>query len=344
MGDERRSEPILQVKNLSVRFGTDEGVIRAVDGVDIAVYPGETLGIVGESGSGKTVSALSVLGLLSKDSRTDIQGEILYGGRDLARLSNTEMQSIRGNEIAMIFQEPMTSLNPVYTIGYQLTEAIRAHFPHTSDKDGRAQAVELLRRVGIPEPDRRVDQFPHELSGGMRQRAMIAMALSCSPKVLLADEPTTALDVTIQAQILDLLNSLKERYGMAVVMITHDLGVIAETASRVVVMYAGRVVEEASAETLFEGPRHPYTDGLMSSIPEMNVGAARLSAIPGSVPDPANLPTGCKFAGRCPLADTKCWQEEPELFDIGEGRKTRCWYWQELLKRQSAPESRQVTT
>ncbi|SFL98121.1 ABC transporter ATP-binding protein [Halanaerobium salsuginis] len=322
-------EALVEVKNLQTYFYTEEGVVKAVDGVDYEIYPGETLGIVGESGCGKSVTSLSIMRLVESPPGKIEGGEINFQGKDLTKLSEKEMRKIRGNDISMIFQEPMTSLNPVYTVGDQIIEAIMLH-KGVKRKEARQQAIEMLQKVGIPLPEQRVDEYPHQLSGGMRQRVMIAMALSCDPQLLIADEPTTALDVTIQAQILELMNSLKESYGMAIMMITHDLGVIAEVSDRVAVMYAGKVVEYTDVDSLFEDPKHPYTWGLMNSIPKLDKDVERLEAIPGSVPSPLNFPEGCKFNTRCPLAEGKCFTDEPELIDAEAGHKVRCWRYKDL--------------
>jgi peptide/nickel transport system ATP-binding protein/oligopeptide transport system ATP-binding protein len=287
------------------------------------------LGIVGESGCGKSVTSLSIMRLVESPPGKIEGGVINFQGKDLTKLSEKEMRKIRGNDISMIFQEPMTSLNPVYTVGDQIIEAIMLH-KGVKRKEARQQAIEMLQKVGIPLPEQRVDEYPHQLSGGMRQRVMIAMALSCDPQLLIADEPTTALDVTIQAQILELMNSLKESYGMAIMMITHDLGVSAEVSDRVAVMYAGKVVEYTDVDSLFEDPKHPYTWGLMNSIPKLDKDVERLEAIPGSVPSPLNFPEGCKFNTRCPLAEGKCFTDEPELIDAEAGHKVRCWRYKDL--------------
>ncbi|RCW62408.1 ABC transporter ATP-binding protein [Halanaerobium sp. ST460_2HS_T2] len=322
-------EALVEVKNLKTYFYTEEGVVKAVDGVDYEIYPGETLGIVGESGCGKSVTSLSIMRLVESPPGRIEAGEINFQGKDLTKLPEKEMRKIRGNDISMIFQEPMTSLNPVYTVGDQIIEAIMLH-KGVDRKEARRQAIDMLQKVGIPLPEQRVDEYPHQLSGGMRQRVMIAMALSCDPKLLIADEPTTALDVTIQAQILELMNSLKESYGMSIMMITHDLGVIAEVSDRVAVMYAGKVVEYTDVDTLFEDPKHPYTWGLMNSIPKLDKDVDRLEAIPGSVPSPLNFPEGCKFNTRCPLAEGKCFDQEPPLEEVADGHKARCWRYKEL--------------
>ncbi len=320
-----RNGSILTVDGLQTHFFTEEGVVRAVDGVTLSVRPGEMLGLVGESGCGKTVTALSILRLVPDPPGRIVGGTISFEGRDLVRLPEEEIRKIRGCAISMIFQEPMTSLNPVFTVGEQVAEGIR-HHEKVSRREAWDQAVEVLKRVKIPDPARRAREYPHQLSGGMRQRVMIAIALALSPKLLIADEPTTALDVTIQAQILELLLGLQEEMKMAVMLITHDLGVIAETADRVVVMYAGRVVEEASVKELFDNPLHPYTQGLMESLPRLETGKARqrLRAIPGLVPNLLQLPTGCKFAPRCPKVVEQCWPTEPELREIRPGHSARC--------------------
>ncbi|HEY4720048.1 MAG TPA: ABC transporter ATP-binding protein [Candidatus Methylomirabilis sp.] len=316
---------ILTVKDLRTHFFTEEGVVRAVDGVTFSVQSGGTLGIVGESGCGKTVTALSILRLIPDPPGRIVGGSITFGERELLGLSEEEMRTLRGRAISMIFQEPMTSLNPVFTVGDQVAEGIR-HHQRVSRREAWDRAVEMLKRVKVPDPARRAREYPHQLSGGLRQRVMIAMALALGPRLLIADEPTTALDVTIQAQILELLLSLQEEMRMAVILITHDLGVIAEVADRVLVMYAGRVVEEGSATDLFENPLHPYTQGLLGSLPTLEGGKRlrRLQAIPGLVPNLLALPTGCKFAPRCPKVIDACWPTEPELREVRPGRWARC--------------------
>jgi peptide/nickel transport system ATP-binding protein/oligopeptide transport system ATP-binding protein len=316
-------ENLIEVRNLKTHFFTDEGVARAVDGVSFAIKPHETLGLVGESGCGKSVTSLSIMRLIPQPPGRIVEGEILFEGADLVRLSEKEMRGIRGNEISMIFQEPMSSLNPVYTVGDQIMEAIILH-QRVSKDEARRRAVEMLKRVGISSPDTRVHEYPHQLSGGMRQRVMIAMALSCNPALLIADEPTTALDVTIQAQILELLNGLQRDFGMAVLLITHDLGVIAETAHRVVVMYAGIVVEQADVEPLFAAPKHPYTRGLLDSIPKLTEKAERLATIPGTVPNPLEHAPGCPFANRCAFVMDVCRAEMPLLAEVAPGHLARC--------------------
>jgi oligopeptide/dipeptide ABC transporter ATP-binding protein len=314
---------LLKVENLQTYFYTDEGTVKAVDGVDFEIKEGETLGIVGESGCGKSVTALSIMGLISHPGKI-AGGRISFEGKDLAKLSGEDMRKIRGREISMIFQEPMTSLNPVYTVGDQIAEAIIIHL-RKSKQEAREMGIDLLRRVGIPMPEKRYDDYPHQMSGGMRQRVMIAMALSCNPKLLIADEPTTALDVTIQAQILELMKKLRDDFGMAIAIITHDLGVVAEMADRVLVMYAGKIVEEAAVKDLFRRPCHPYTEGLLASIPRLNQKRGTLHIIPGSVPSLLNLPPGCRFASRCPYVRDICREKEPELLpEAEEGRLVRC--------------------
>jgi oligopeptide/dipeptide ABC transporter ATP-binding protein len=327
---------VLEIENLQTHFFTTGGVVRAVDGVSYAVKSGETLGVVGESGCGKSVTALSVLRLVADPPGRIVGGAIRFEGTNLVDLTEKEMEGIRGNEISMIFQEPMTSLNPLLTVGRQISEAIALH-QGMSRRDAFDRAVEMLHRVHIPEPESRVHAYPHQLSGGMRQRVMIAMAVSCNPKLLIADEPTTALDVTIQAQILDLMRELQETLGTAIVLITHDMGVVAENADRVVVMYAGRKVEEASAKDLFECPGHPYTKGLLGSIPNLEVAAhtrarrARLNEIKGMVPSLANLPKGCTFAARCSLASDQCRAAYPPLAQYRPGHWIACWHAEQVL-------------
>ena len=324
-------QSVLQIEELQTHFFTPVGVVRAVDGVSYALKSGETLGVVGESGCGKSVSALSILRLVANPPGRIVGGSIRFEGRNLLELSESEMERIRGNDMSMIFQEPMTSLNPLYTVGKQIAEAVSLH-QGLGKRDSWDRAVEMLRRVSIPEPERRAHAYPHQLSGGMRQRVMIAMALSCNPKVLIADEPTTALDVTIQAQILDLMRELQETFGTAVILITHDMGVVAENADRVVVMYAGRKVEEANAGELFDNPGHPYTKGLLGSIPYLDEAArggarrARLNEIKGMVPSLFNLPQGCSFAPRCGFASDQCRAERPGLEQHRPGHWIACWH------------------
>ena len=318
------SEPLLAVEDLKTWFHTDEGTAKAVDGVSFEVHPRETLGIVGESGCGKSVTSLSILRLIPQPPGDIAGGRILFRGLDLLELSEKEMRKIRGNEIAMIFQEPMTSLNPVYTIGNQIGEVLRLH-RNLSKDEAQERSIEMLRRVRIPDPEQRVDEYPHQLSGGQRQRVMIAMALACDPALLIADEPTTALDVTVQAQILALLNQLQDEYGMSIMLITHDLGVIAETAHRVVVMYAGVVAEVGTAEQVFGGPNHPYTEGLKAAIPKLGERIERLHTIPGSVPSPYEEIVGCPFQNRCPYVMDRCRREFPALYTLGPGHQARCF-------------------
>lgn len=319
------SEKLLDIRNLRTYFYTEDGVVPAVDGVTLHVKRGETLGVVGESGCGKSQTSLSVMRLIPMPPGKLMEGsEILFEGQDLIKKSESEMRKIRGNDISMIFQEPMTSLNPVYTIGDQIAEAIQLH-QGLNHKESINKAIEMLRLVGIPLPDRRVKEYPHQLSGGMRQRVMIAMALSCNPKLLIADEPTTALDVTIQAQILELMKRLKKELGMAIMLITHDLGVVAEMAERVVVMYAGKVVEEGDVVSIFKNPIHPYTEGLLKSVPRMDSDAETLHVIEGVVPNPLHLPEGCRFHPRCPYAIDKCKESQPPLEQIAPGRWVACF-------------------
>jgi oligopeptide/dipeptide ABC transporter ATP-binding protein len=317
--------PLLRVVDLVTSFRTDDGSLRAVDDASFEVAAGQTVGIVGESGCGKSVTALSIMRLLPEPAGRVDAGRIEIEGKNLLTLSEREMQGVRGNLVSMIFQEPMTSLNPVYTVGTQIVEAIRMH-QNKSRREARAHAVEMLKLVGIPSPESNVDSYPHQLSGGMRQRVMIAMALACRPKLLIADEPTTALDVTIQAQILELLRKLQEQLGMAVLLITHDLGVVAEYASTIVVMYAGRVVERASVKDLFARPRHPYTLGLLRSIPQPSEGGARkrLRTIEGVVPDLRDIAPGCRFADRCSMVVEACRKADPPLVEVEPGHLSRC--------------------
>ena len=318
------SEKILEVKNLKTYFYTDEGRIPAVDGVDFSLERGETLAIVGESGCGKSVTSLSILRLIASPPGKIVDGEILYNGKDLLKLSEKEMRSVRGNDISMIFQEPMTSLNPVFTVGKQIMESLIYHQNMTKEQ-ARERAIEMLRLVEIPNPEKCITNYPHNLSGGMRQRVMIAMALACNPKILIADEPTTALDVTIQAQILKLMADLQKKTEAGIILITHDLGIVAQIARNVMVMYAGEAVEYADVKSIFKDPRHPYTIGLLKSIPSIHGEQEKLYNIKGMVPSPKNLPKGCLFAPRCEYATERCLQERPPLVDIGEGRKLRCW-------------------
>jgi oligopeptide/dipeptide ABC transporter ATP-binding protein len=321
-------EAILEIKDLKTYFFTYEGVAKAVDGVSYQLAKGEPLGVVGESGCGKSVTALSILRLIPVPPGKVVGGEILFKGRNLLELTEDEMRKIRGNRISMIFQEPMTSLNPVFTVGNQIQETFKLH-QGLSKKEALEKSIEMLRLVNIASPERCVERYPHELSGGMRQRVMIAMALACNPEILIADEPTTALDVTIQAQILDLMNKLKEELGMAIILITHNLGVIAETVKRVIVMYAGKIVEEAETKTLFGNPQHPYTMGLLKSIPilgdKIRRGKVRLNEIAGVVPSLYELPLGCKFSTRCPSVMDICKEKEPGLKEIETGHFSSCW-------------------
>ncbi len=320
------TQHLLDIRGLKTHFKTDDGWLHAVDGVDIAIDAGETVGVVGESGCGKSVTAMTVLKLVPMPPGRIVAGQVLWQGRDLVPLTNTEMRRIRAKEIAIIFQEPMTSLNPVYSIGEQIAESVREH-EGMSRKDAMDRAIEMLKLVRIPTPERRVRDYPHQFSGGMRQRVMIAIALACRPKLLIADEPTTALDVTIQAQILDLLGELKSEFGMAVMLITHAMGVVAESTQRVIVMYAGKVVEEASVEDLFARPRHPYTQGLIRSIPRIDTAAihkVRLEAIAGTVPKLIAPAEGCRFAARCKYARAECTLANPPLREVAPGHKVAC--------------------
>jgi oligopeptide/dipeptide ABC transporter ATP-binding protein len=327
-------EPILSIRDLTVEFGTEDGVVRAVNGVSYDVYPGEVLGIVGESGSGKSVSMLSVLGLIPRPPGRIVQGEAMFKGRDLLKMSRRELRDVRGGQMAMIFQDPMTSLNPVLTIGDQISEAIRAHNPGTDADAARTRTIELLRLVGVPYAERRVDQYPHEFSGGMRQRGMIAMAIANDPTMLVADEPTTALDVTIQAQIVQVLKAAQHETHAAIILITHDLGLIAELADRVVVMYAGRVVELADVFTIFNSPRHPYTVGLMNSIARIDAAQEWLEPIPGQPPSLITPPPGCAFHPRCAQSHgrTVCRTDVPALrhFGVGGEHRSACHFAEEL--------------
>jgi oligopeptide/dipeptide ABC transporter, ATP-binding protein, C-terminal domain len=318
---------LLEVKNLKTQFKLKGGLVNAVDGVDFDIEKGEVVAIVGESGSGKSVTSLSIMGLIPNPPGKVIDGEILFNGEDLLEKSQKELQQIRGNKISMIFQEPMTSLNPVYNIGKQISETLIKH-KCMNKKDAKKEAVNMLELVGIPSPEKRINDFPHQLSGGMRQRVMIAMALACSPELLIADEPTTALDVTIQAQILDLMLKLKEKFNTSIMLITHDLGVVAEVADRVVVMYCGKVVEKASVDKLFENPMHPYTIGLLNSIPKIDEEKDKLFMIPGTVPNPLDMPTGCAFSDRCDKCMAICKESMPPLLQH-EGRQVRCFLYEQ---------------
>ncbi|GJM43941.1 MAG: ABC transporter ATP-binding protein [Gemmatimonadota bacterium] len=318
------AEPLLRIEGLRTHFETDEGLVKAVDGVTYEIGRGETLGVVGESGCGKSVTAMSILQLNPEPPAIYAGGQILFEGRDLLKLSIEELRKVRGNDIAMIFQEPMTSLNPVFTVGDQIGETVRLH-RGLNKSDARDYSIEMLQKVGIPAPTQRVDEYPHQLSGGMKQRVMIAMALACDPKLLIADEPTTALDVTIQAQILDLLREMQAEMGMSILLITHDLGVVAEMSDHVAVMYAGKIVEYTDTKTLYEKSRHPYTFGLFQSLPEMHeAGGARLMEIPGTVPNPLRLPPGCKFGPRCFKSTDQCVQHEPALERSDAGHDVAC--------------------
>ncbi|MGB5987730.1 MAG: ABC transporter ATP-binding protein [Desulfobacterales bacterium] len=317
--------PLLEIRNLKTYFNTDEGLARAVDGMDLVIRKGKTLGVIGESGCGKSVSALSVMRLIPQPPGKIVQGQIIFKGSDLLEKTPSEMRRIRGNEIAMIFQEPMTSLNPVFTIGNQISEPLIQH--QKLDKAAaRKKAIESLRHVGIPSPEKRIDAYPHQLSGGMRQRAMIAMALACEPDLLIADEPTTALDVTIQAQILELIRGIKAEYGMSVMMITHDLGVVAEVADEVVVAYGGKAMEYTDVVTIFKHPKHPYTQALYDSIPRLSdTRKRRLEVIRGNVPNPLNFPSGCRFHPRCKDARAVCRGQAPQLETVAPGHQVRCF-------------------
>ena len=321
------SEKLLEVRNLHTSFFTDEGVTPAVDGVSFSLDKQQTLAIVGESGCGKSVTSLSILRLIQSPGKI-LEGEILFQGEDLLKKTEKEMRRLRGHEISMIFQEPMTSLNPVFTVYTQMSESLKYHSSIPKSRY-REVALELLKRVRIPNPEKVLNDYPHRLSGGMRQRVMIAMSLACDPRILIADEPTTALDVTIQAQILRLLNDLKREMGTAIILITHDLGVVAETADTVMVMYAGEAVEYADTHSLFKNPLHPYTLGLLESIPKINVETDRLYNIRGMIPAPKDYPQGCRFAPRCDSCQQRCFDQKPPLFDMGDGRKVRCWKYEE---------------
>ena len=318
------SKPLLEIRDLVVQFQSTEGPFNAVDGVSLSLRRGETLGIVGESGCGKSMTALSIMRLVPRPAGDISGGQVLFEDDDLLGRSEREMQYIRGKQISMIFQEPMTSLNPVHYVGDQIVEGIRCH-EAVSRKEAMERAIDMLRVVGIPSPEHRFHDFPHQMSGGMRQRVMIAMALACSPKLLIADEPTTALDVTIQAQILDLMRDLRDRTGMAIILITHDLAVVAEFAQRVAVMYAGRIIELTNVDSLFASPEHPYTVGLLGSIPRLYEEEHQLSVIEGTVPSPKDMPAGCHFHPRCPLADDICRRQAPSLDRVATGHRVACW-------------------
>lgn len=316
------TEKLLEVDDVVTQFETEEGTVEAVNGISFSLEENETLGIVGESGSGKSVTALTIMQLIESPGQM-VSGDVYYRGEPLSEKSEKELQSIRGEEIAMIFQDPMTSLNPVFTIGFQIQRVIRTHSDMTKS-EAKAKTIELLDQVGIPDPEERLDDYPHQFSGGMRQRVLIAMAISRQPDILIADEPTTALDVTIEAQIFDLLDDISEEYGMSVILITHDLGVVAGACDRLAVMYSGRMVEKASTDALFDRPRHPYTRGLLRSIPRLGSGVDELDTISGSVPNPANLPTGCSFHPRCPHATEECKEVDPELRPITSKHEAAC--------------------
>ncbi|MFD2444722.1 ABC transporter ATP-binding protein [Bacillus sp. CGMCC 1.16607] len=318
---------LLEVKGLKTYFNiSKEKVAKAVDGVDFVINPGETVALVGESGSGKSITSLSIMQLVGKPGKIN-EGEIIFGGKDLVQFSDKQMAKVRGSEIAMVFQEPMTALNPVYTIGNQIVETLMRH-KKLSKVEARTKAIDLLKIVGFPRAEETMKEYPHQLSGGMRQRAMIAIAISCDPKLLIADEPTTALDVTIQAQILDLMDEMKRKFNMAILLITHDLGVVAEYADRVMVMYGGQIVEEADIETLFLNPKHPYTTGLLDSLPSLDKEVDRLGAIKGMVPPAHSFPIGCRFADRCPNVMSKCNESNPELFKVESDHKVRCYLYE----------------
>lgn len=328
-------DELLRVENLKTYFYTEDGIVKAVDGVSLKLKRGETLGIVGESGCGKSVTSLSIMRLIAAPGKI-LEGEIRLRGLEIANMGEEEMRHIRGNRISMIFQQPTSCLNPVFRVGDQIAESLIIHRGYTKQQS-RQRAIEMLTLVGIPSAKTRVDSYPHEMSGGMCQRVMIAMALACEPELLIADEPTTALDVTIQAQILELMKDLKQRFNTGIILITHDLGVIAEMADNVVVMYAGKIVEEAPVSELFESPKHPYTQGLLASIPVLGEVRDKLAVIPGSVPSLRNLPPGCRFAGRCPYVMDICRVEEPDLLRISENRTARCWlYDDEVMKKENS--------
>jgi len=327
-----RSSPLLEVKGLKTQFFTQDGVVKSVDGVSFYVMPGETLGVVGESGSGKSITGLSIMRLIPSPPGKIVEGEILFQGKDIRHMSDEQVRAIRGKEIAMIFQDPMTSLNPVLTVNRQISESLMLHMG-MNKAQAKDRAIELLQMVGIPNAEKRVDQYPHQFSGGMRQRVMIAMALSCNPKLLIADEPTTALDVTIQAQILDLMRSLQQETGTGVIMITHSMGVVAGMADRVQVMYAGGIVETATTPELFANPRHPYTVGLMKSIPRLDSRTKeRLQPVRGLPPDLIDLPDMCPFVPRCNYASEKCEQKRPPLMEVSPGHFSACWFWETVHK------------
>jgi oligopeptide/dipeptide ABC transporter ATP-binding protein len=331
------AEPLLSIRDLAVEFRTEDGIVHAVDGITYDVFPGETLGIVGESGSGKSVSTMALLGLIPQPPGRIVSGTAMFKGRDLLTMKRKELRRFRGDEVAMVFQDPMTSLNPVLKVGYQLGEAIKTHYPKETDDKIKARVVELLRLVGVPNPDVRANQYPHEFSGGMRQRAMIAMSIANSPSLLIADEPTTALDVTIQAQVLEVMKRVQQETEAATILITHDLGIVAEMCDRVLVMYAGHIVETGTVETIFRAPRHPYTIGLMNSLPKLTEDEEWLEPITGAPPSLIDLPPGCPFHPRCFLAREKCRQENPPLapVDVGAGHRSACHFSDELAGRKS---------
>jgi oligopeptide transport system ATP-binding protein len=325
-------EPLLEVNNLKTQFFTQDGVVKAVDDVSFKLFPGETLGVVGESGCGKSITAMSIMRLIPSPPGRIVDGQVLFEGEDILKMSDEEVRSIRGNKIAMIFQDPMTSLNPVLTINRQISESLELHLG-MGRSQSRQRSIELLKMVGIPNAEERIDQYPHQFSGGMRQRVMIAMALSCNPSLLIADEPTTALDVTIQAQILDLIRTLQQEHNSALMLITHDLGVVAGMTDRIQVMYAGHIVEAATTEDLFGNPRHPYTVGLLNSIPRLDaVRKEMLDPIRGLPPDLIDLPDMCPFLPRCDWAKEKCEQQNPPLLEVHETHHSACWYWEEVSK------------
>jgi len=332
--------PLLEIEDLRTWFYTDDGVAKAVDGVSYSIQPGETLGVVGESGCGKSVTAMSILQLVPTPPGKYVGGEIRFRGENLLDRSEKQMREIRGKQISVIFQEPMTSLNPVFRVGDQIGEALRLH-EGMSRSEARERSIELLQLVGIPSPQTRVDEYPHQLSGGMKQRVMIAMALACNPSLLIADEPSTALDVTIQAQILELLRDLQKEKGMAILLITHDLGVVAENADHVVVMYAGKIVERAPVEQLFDQPKHPYTVGLFRSLPRLDNKNDRLEVIEGNVPNPLDFPSGCKFRPRCPHATDKCAEQEPALESINDYHEVACHHWEQLIGNETGSRGEQ---
>lgn len=336
------SEEILEVDSVVTQFETEEGTVEAVNGISFSLSENETLGIVGESGSGKSVTALTIMQLIESPGQM-VSGDVYYRGESLSEKSEKELQAIRGEDIAMIFQDPMTSLNPVFTIGFQIQRVIRTH-SDASKPEAKEQTIELLDQVGIPDPEERLDDYPHQFSGGMRQRVLIAMAISRQPDILIADEPTTALDVTIEAQIFNLLDDISEEYGMSVILITHDLGVVAGACDRIAVMYGGRMVEKASTDALFDRPRHPYTRGLLRSIPRLGSGVDELDTISGSVPNPADLPTGCSFHPRCPHATEECTEIDPKLRAITPGHEAACIHTPGWMAREEATNGEDVAT